>query len=119
VFYSLHLGCEFCCRDIRTYGFRKLCCKEAREAGVAFIQYASRQGPVVSGTGGLKASISNPDFSEPLEIETDLVILSTGVRPDVEDNWYVSNMLQVLPRHAGQICESRLGDMAMSPLGFS
>ena len=57
-------------RDIRTYGFRELYYKQAREAGVVFIRYTREQEPVVSETGGLKVSLTSPDFPEPLVIET-------------------------------------------------
>ena len=66
-------------RDIRTYGFREKYYKEAREAGVVFIRYEKEQPPVITGDNDLLVSVNSPDFPEPIEIETDNVILSTGV----------------------------------------
>jgi heterodisulfide reductase subunit A len=34
-------------RDIRSYGFRELAYREAREAGVLFLEYSEKQKPVV------------------------------------------------------------------------
>ncbi len=82
-------------RDIRTYGFRETYYKKAREAGVVFLRYTPEQVPVVSDTNGLKVSVNSPDFPEPIEIETDLVVLSTGIEADRPNNKRVSDMLKV------------------------
>ena len=103
-------------RDIRTYGFRELYYKKAREAGVVFLRYTPEQEPVVSEAGGLKVSVNSPDFPEPIEIEADQVVLSTGVRSDIENNRRVSNMLKVPLNADGFYVEAH---MKLRPVDFA
>jgi heterodisulfide reductase subunit A len=74
-------------RDIRTYGFREKYYKEARKAGVIFIRYNEDNLPVVSDIDGIlnAVRIESPDYPEPLTIEADKLILSTGLQAN-EDN---------------------------------
>ncbi len=103
-------------RDIRTYGFRELYYKQAREAGVVFIRYTREQEPVVSETGGLKVSLTSPDFPESLVIETDLVVLSTGIEADRANNKRVSDMLKVPLNADGFYVEAH---MKLRPVDFA
>ena len=103
-------------RDIRTYGFREIYYKKAREAGVVFLRYTPEQAPVVSETGGLKVSVNSPDFPDPIEIETDLVILSTGVEADRQNNKRVSDMLKVPLNADGFYVEAH---MKLRPVDFA
>jgi heterodisulfide reductase subunit A len=103
-------------RDIRTYGFREIYYKKAREAGVVFLRYTPEQAPVVSETGGLKVSIHSPDFPEPLEIETDLVVLSTGIEADRANNKRVSDILKVPLNADGFYVEAHL---KLRPVDFA
>ena len=81
-------------RDIRTYGFRELYYKQAREAGIVFIRYDQDKQPVVADSQGLTVTLDSPDLPETLEIQTDHVVLSTGIEPQPE-NEALSNMLKV------------------------
>lgn len=103
-------------RDIRTYGFRELYYKQAREAGVVFIRYTRQQEPVVSETGGLKVSLTSPDFPESLVIETDMVVLSTGIEADRTNNKRVSDMLKVPLNADGFYVEAH---MKLRPVDFA
>jgi heterodisulfide reductase subunit A len=103
-------------RDIRTYGFREIYYKRAREAGVVFLRYTPEQAPVVSETGGLKVSVNSPDFPEPIEIETDLVVLSTGIEADRPNNKRVSDMLKVPLNADGFYVEAH---MKLRPVDFA
>jgi heterodisulfide reductase subunit A-like polyferredoxin len=103
-------------RDIRTYGFRELYYKKAREAGVVFLRYTQEQAPIVSETGGLKVSLNSPDFPEPIEIETDLVVLSTGIEADRPNNKRVSDMLKVPLNADGFYVEAH---MKLRPVDFA
>jgi heterodisulfide reductase subunit A-like polyferredoxin len=103
-------------RDIRTYGFREIYYKKAREAGVVFLRYTREQEPVVSETGGLKVSINSPDFPQPVEIETDLVVLSTGIAADRPNNKRVSDMLKVPLNADGFYVEAH---MKLRPVDFA
>ena len=103
-------------RDIRTYGFRELYYKKAREAGAVFLRYTPEREPVVSESGGLKVNINSPDFPEPIEIETDLVVLSTGITADRQNNKRVSDMLKVPLNADGFYVEAH---MKLRPVDFA
>ncbi|MCX5997421.1 MAG: FAD-dependent oxidoreductase [Chloroflexi bacterium] len=94
-------------RDIRTYGFREKYYKQAREAGVIFIRYEPDAPPLVSQDNGLVVSVKSPDFPEPVEIETDCVVLSTGVDA-AGDNRRVADMLKVPINADGFFVEAHL-----------
>ncbi|MEN6335232.1 MAG: FAD-dependent oxidoreductase, partial [Phycisphaerales bacterium] len=103
-------------RDVRTYGFRELYYKQAREAGVVFIRYTREQEPIVSESGGLNVSVTSPDFPEPLVIESDLVVLSTGIEADRLNNKRVSDMLKVPLNADGFYVEAH---MKLRPVDFA
>jgi len=102
-------------RDIRTYGFREIYYKKAREAGVVFVRYNPDSPPVVSEENGLIVKINSPDFPEPIEIESDNVILSTGVAAD-SDNKQLSDMLKVPLNSDGFYVEAH---MKLRPVDFA
>jgi heterodisulfide reductase subunit A len=103
-------------RDIRTYGFREIYYKKAREAGVVFLRYAREQEPVVSDAGGLQVKVSSPDFPEPIEIEADRVVLSTGIAADRTNNKRISDMLKVPLNADGFYVEAH---MKLRPVDFA
>ena len=102
-------------RDIRTYGFRELYYKKAREAGVVFIRYDRNTPPVVSEDGGTLVTVDSPDFPDTIEIETDCVVLSTGV-DTCEDNARLSDMLKVPLNADGFYVEAH---MKLRPVDFT
>jgi heterodisulfide reductase subunit A len=81
-------------RDIRTYGFREKYYQQAREAGVIFVRYNREAPPSVAGENDLVITVNSPDFPEPIEIEADRVVLSTGVDA-LKDNRKLADMLKV------------------------
>ncbi len=93
-------------RDIRTYGFREKYYKEAREAGVIFMRYEKEQPPVISDGNDL-VTLRSPDFPEPVEIETDTIVLSTGVDAP-KDNRTLADMLKVPLNSDGFYVEAHL-----------
>ena len=94
-------------RDIRTYGFREKYYKQAREAGVIFIRYDRETPPVVAQGNGLTVGLKSPDFPEPVEIETDDLVLSTGVDAQ-EGNRRVADLLKVPVNADGFFVEAHL-----------
>jgi heterodisulfide reductase subunit A len=66
-------------KDMMSYGFREALYSQAREAGVIFIRYADIEEIKVKGGGRL--TITSPE----VEIEADLLVLSTGVVPAKEN----------------------------------
>jgi heterodisulfide reductase subunit A-like polyferredoxin len=102
-------------RDIRTYGFRELYYKKARERGVVFIRYSEDTPPVVSDSDGLLVTVDSPDFPETIEIETDNVILSTGINAP-EDNRQLSDMFKIPLNADGYYVEAHL---KLRPVDFA
>ncbi len=104
-------------RDIRTYGFREIFYKQTREAGVVFIRYDEENVPVVSDVNGVLSSIKvdSPDFPETIIIETDILVLSTGIKAN-EDNKVISDMLKVPLNASGFYVEAH---MKLRPVDFA
>jgi heterodisulfide reductase subunit A-like polyferredoxin len=103
-------------RDVRTYGFREIYFKQAREAGVVFIRYTPEAPPVVSQDNGLVVTVNSPDLPEPVSIEADNVILSTGVETDRENNKRISDMLKIPLNADGFYVEAH---MKLRPVDFA
>jgi heterodisulfide reductase subunit A len=71
-------------RDMMAYGFAESYFTRARSAGVTFIRYSLDQKPAVeAGPSELKVLAREPILGRPIEIEADLVILATGVIPNL------------------------------------
>ncbi len=67
-------------RDIMTYGFREQAYTRAREAGVLFVRYEEDDKPEVSASGdSVTVRVNDPVLGGRLEIEADLLVLSTGI----------------------------------------
>ena len=102
-------------RDIRTYGFREIYYKKAREAGVVFIRYEADNPPELSDGGNLVVRVKSPDLPEPVEIEADNVVLSTGIEA-CPDNKALSDMLKVPLNADGFYLEAH---MKLRPVDFA
>jgi len=102
-------------RDIRTYGFREIYYKQAREAGVVFIRYDKDAPPDLSNSKGLTVTLNSPDLPDGLQIETDHVILSTGIEAQPE-NKDLSDMLKVPLNADGFYVEAH---MKLRPVDFA
>jgi heterodisulfide reductase subunit A-like polyferredoxin len=102
-------------RDIRTYGFREKYYTQARKAGVVFIRYDAEKSPVVTDDNDLLIALESPDFPEPIEIESDLVVLSTGISP-LADNRQFSDLLKVPLNANGFYVEAHL---KLRPVDFA
>ncbi len=69
-------------RDIMTYGFKEEYYTKAREAGVLFIRYELDDKPEVSVEDkAILVQVNDPALPGRLEIEADLLVLSTGIIP--------------------------------------
>ncbi len=104
-------------RDIRTYGFREIYYKKAREAGIIFIRYDETNLPEVSDINGTlnTVKIVSPDYPEPILLEADKLILSTGIDAN-EDNKIISDMLKVPLNANGFYVEAH---MKLRPVDFA
>ncbi|MDX2455335.1 response regulator, partial [Desulfosarcina sp.] len=71
-------------RDIMAYGFAETYYTQARRAGVIFIQYDLQTKPEVeTGTAKVVVRAFEPIIGRKIEIETDLLVLATGVVPNL------------------------------------
>lgn len=105
-------------RDMRTYGFEEIDYAQAREAGVVFIRFEPPEKPQVDlgpPDGRLKVLVRDEALGRPLELWPDLVVLSTGVRPQ-PDAAAVSQLLKVPLGPDGFFLEAH---MKLRPLDFA
>lgn len=71
-------------RDMMTYGFMETYYTRAREQGITFIQYALENKPRVAVEGdAVTVNVFEPIIGRQIEISTDLLVLATGVVPNL------------------------------------
>jgi len=106
-------------RDIRTYGFKEEYYLKARQAGVVFLHYTPEHQPVVrapAGTGGpLEVEVYTPYLGQNLVIPADLLVLSTGLVPN-DDNEELARILKVPLNADGFFLEAHA---KLRPLDFA
>ncbi|HEY40709.1 MAG TPA: CoB--CoM heterodisulfide reductase iron-sulfur subunit A family protein [Dehalococcoidia bacterium] len=69
-------------RDVMTYAFREEYYSKAREAGVLFIRFNQDSPPEVNATdSAITIRVDDPVLPGKLEIDADLLVLSTGIVP--------------------------------------
>ncbi len=82
-------------KDIRTYGFREELYRKASELGVKFIRMDNGEMPELTEDGEeLILSARDCVLGETVAVRPDLVALSTGIRPNL-DNKGLSQMMKV------------------------
>ncbi|MGD2206919.1 MAG: FAD-dependent oxidoreductase, partial [Anaerolineae bacterium] len=70
-------------RDMRTYGSREAYYQAARDAGVVFLRYELAHKPRVHASStSLQVSLTEPVTHQPLTLNADLLVLSTGIDPE-------------------------------------
>ncbi len=70
-------------RDMRTFGFKELFYKQARDLGVQFCRFEVDEKPKVAPEGeGLKVSVYDQNLQAPLTLAADYLVLSAAVRPN-------------------------------------
>ncbi|HID30395.1 MAG TPA: CoB--CoM heterodisulfide reductase iron-sulfur subunit A family protein, partial [Desulfobacterales bacterium] len=69
-------------RDMRTFAFKELCYKKAREQGVRFLRFFLRQRPEVAEVDGrLQVKVMDQNLRGEVVLEPDLLVLSAAIRP--------------------------------------
>ncbi len=82
-------------RDIRTYGFKEIYYRKARESGIIFLRYDKDNPPIVSEHDSLlKLEVTTPN-QEMININSDLVVLSAGIIARGEENEQLAKLLKV------------------------
>jgi heterodisulfide reductase subunit A-like polyferredoxin len=103
-------------KDVRTYGFKEDFYRKAREAGVIFIRYDNDSKPELKNDNGkLNISLFEPILNEQIEIEPELVILSTGIEPK-KANEVLAKMLKVPLNSEGFFLEAHV---KLRPVDFA
>jgi heterodisulfide reductase subunit A len=102
-------------RDMMTYGFKEKYYKEAREKGIMFLQYDEDRKPEINMENSMVVKIYEPMMQEVLEIPTDYLILSTGLKPRA-DNEEIAKMLKVPLNADGFFLEAHV---KLRPVDFS
>ena len=76
-------------RDVRTYGFREDLYKKAREKGVIFIRFDLQAPPQVAADGNvLSVTVKDHILGRPIELNPDLLVLATAVRPNANKDLF-------------------------------
>ena len=81
-------------RDMRTYGSNELYYQKARELGVTFVRYDPGQPPEVRNGDGFKLNFVEPELKLPVSLDIDLLVLSTGLSPALE-NLEISELAKI------------------------
>ena len=92
-------------QDLRTYGLQERYFLEARKQGIKFIRYHERP-QVEKDKTQPKVRVYDPVLGEELEFEPDLVVLSTGVKP--EKNEELFNLLKLSTNQDGFLMEAHV-----------
>jgi heterodisulfide reductase subunit A len=103
-------------RDMRTYGFYENYYSQAREKGVRFIRMEDGTRPeVIANNGHLKVSVLDDILRARLNIETDLLVLSSGIVPG-DGNKSLAQILKLPLTQDGFFLEAHL---KLRPVDFS
>jgi len=102
-------------RDMRTYGANEIYYQNARELGVLFVRYEPEQPPLVKADGKLTIEFMEPELGVPMSLDLDLLALSTGTSPAV-DNRTISELGKIALNNDGFFLEAHL---KLRPVDFA
>jgi heterodisulfide reductase subunit A len=103
-------------RDMRTFGFKELSYKKARERGVRFLRYFLRQKPEVDEVdGALQVKVFDQNLRSEVMIEPDLIVLSAAIRPHPGSK-QVANIFKLALDQDGFFAEAHL---KLRPVDFA
>jgi heterodisulfide reductase subunit A-like polyferredoxin len=103
-------------RDMRTYGFKELHYRKAREAGVIFLRYDRERKPAVEEVAaGLRVTVFDQILRGEVALPADRVVLSAAIRPHSETE--TLGAIMKIPRNdVGFFMEAH---MKLRPLDFA
>jgi heterodisulfide reductase subunit A-like polyferredoxin len=103
-------------RDMRTYGFKELHYRKAREAGVIFLRYDRERKPAVEEVAaGLRVTVFDQILRGEVALLADRVVLSAAIRPHSETE--TLGAIMKIPRNdVGFFMEAH---MKLRPLDFA
>jgi heterodisulfide reductase subunit A len=103
-------------RDVRTFGFKELYYSKARQKGVLFFRYIPEDKPeVYDENGKLIVDFTDRSSHQNFRVEPDLVILSSGIRPD-EGAKQIARLLKLPTTDEGFFLEAHV---KLKPVEFA
>ncbi|HLE16268.1 MAG TPA: FAD-dependent oxidoreductase, partial [Anaerolineales bacterium] len=104
-------------RDMRSYGFREQIYRQARQAGVLFLEYAPEAKPEVVETGNrrLRVDVIAQPEGEVIQLKADWVVLSAGIEPE-PGNPALAQLLKVPLNETGFFLEAHV---KLRPVDFA
>jgi len=82
-------------RDLRSYGFREHLYRDARKAGVIFLEYSELNKPTVAiENNQLKVNVAVQPENQAITFEPDWLVLSAGIEPEL-GNTTLAQLLKV------------------------
>jgi heterodisulfide reductase subunit A len=100
-------------REIRTYGYNEIYYRKARELGVVFIHFPDDKYPDISAN---KVKVFDTLIEEELSLDADLVVLSTAIIPNSDNNKKISEQLKVSINEDGFFMEAHI---KLRPVDFA
>lgn len=104
-------------RDLRSYGFREGWYRQARQAGVIFLEYDQDQPPSVQvrQDQALQVEVMVQPENAPVRLAPDWLVLSVGVEPN-PDNGVLGQLLKVPVNETGFFLEAHV---KLRPVDFA
>jgi heterodisulfide reductase subunit A-like polyferredoxin len=103
-------------RDLRTYGFRERLYREARQAGVMFLEFDAEKPPQVhQADGRMQVCVQVQPEGELAELMADRVVLSAGIEAE-PDNRHLSRLLKLPLTNEGYFLEAHV---KLRPVDFA
>jgi heterodisulfide reductase subunit A2 len=103
-------------RDVRTFSFKEIYYKKAREMGVRFLRYDPAQPPEVSEDGDrLKVTVHDQNIRLDFDLRVDLLALSAAIVPH-PDSKQIADIFKLPPDQDGFFMEAHL---KLRPLDFA
>ncbi len=103
-------------KDIRTYGFRERMYSDVREMGGIFLKYTDETKPTVKKNGKrIIVNAYDDILKDWIEIPTDMLILSTGIIPN-DENDEIGKLLKVPLNEDGYFLEAHV---KLRPVDFA
>jgi len=104
-------------RDLRSYGFREQLYRQARQAGVIFLEYSELKKPqVITGENGqLRVTVNVQPENEPVTLAADWLVLSAGIEAE-PGNSALAQVLKVPLNDTGFFLEAHV---KLRPVDFA
>ena len=104
-------------RDLRTYTYREVFYRKARELGVRFIHFPDEEYPQVTGTNGkIRIKVKDTVINDDIALEADQLVLSAGIVPNKQDNQHLSELMKLPLDEHGNFMEAHV---KLRPVDFA